>query len=422
MSEDVLDLRRAAQIVWRHIAVVSIVAAFGLAAGVVFALAKPPMRASTALVLLPPAVRGVGAESARYVETQLVVAVSNQVLADAAGKVTPPVPVRTLRSRITVSTPSADIIAFTAQGTTAAQAETAANAMASSYVTHLRSPGAPDALVLQRANFAAGTSLATRMAVDGGLGIVLGAVAGSVFVLAVGRGDRRLRHRDEIADATGVPVLASIPVPHVPDAAGWARLLDDYEPDAVQAWSLRRVLQRLGITDGTRGNGGCLAIVSLSSDHRALALGPQVATFAASLGVPTTLILSQEQGGPATAALRAACSAPQAAHSSRPRPLRVRVEPGESADIPPGTPLNVIVDVVDAQAPRVARAPRGAGATVLGVSAGAATAEELARVVVSIGGRGVAGILLADPDPADETTGLLPQLAQPRHLARPSVQ
>ena len=56
-----------------------------------------------------------------------------------------------------------------------------------------------------------------------------------------------------------------------------------------------------------------------------------------------------------------------------------------------------------------------ATATVLGVSAGAATAEQLARVAASAAadGRDIAGILVADPDPADHTTGRLPQLARP---------
>jgi hypothetical protein len=55
------------------------------------------------------------------------------------------------------------------------------------------------------------------------------------------------------------------------------------------------------------------------------------------------------------------------------------------------------------------------GATVLGVSASAATAEQLARVAMaaSLGGRDVAGILVADPEPTDHTTGVIQQLPQP---------
>jgi hypothetical protein len=72
-----------------------------------------------------------------------------------------------------------------------------------------------------------------------------------------------------------------------------------------------------------------------------------------------------------------------------------------------------VVAVVNGQAPRVANLPR-TGATVLGVSAGAATADQLARVAARLAatGRHIAGILVADPDPSDPTTGRIPQLAR----------
>jgi hypothetical protein len=53
--------------------------------------------------------------------------------------------------------------------------------------------------------------------------------------------------------------------------------------------------------------------------------------------------------------------------------------------------------------------------TVLGVSAGAATAEQLARVAVSAAedGRDIAGVVVANPEPDDATTGQIPQLGRP---------
>jgi hypothetical protein len=52
---------------------------------------------------------------------------------------------------------------------------------------------------------------------------------------------------------------------------------------------------------------------------------------------------------------------------------------------------------------------------VLGVSADAATAEQLARVAASAAadGRHIDGILVADPDSADQTTGRIQPLARP---------
>jgi hypothetical protein len=115
----------------------------------------------------------------------------------------------------------------------------------------------------------------------------------------------------------------------------------------------------------------------------------------------------------ATATLRAACAVPPLAPSRRSRHLQVIVRDHDSAVRPPDTMLTVVVAVIDGQSPQVADTMRTT-ATVLGVSAGAATAEQMARVAASaaVGGRDITGILVADPDPVDPTTGRLPQLAR----------
>jgi hypothetical protein len=83
--------------------------------------------------------------------------------------------------------------------------------------------------------------------------------------------------------------------------------------------------------------------------------------------------------------------------------------------------LTTVVAVVDAQTPRVVDTIRTT-ATVLGVSAGRTTAEQLARVAASLAadGRQIAGILVADPDSADHTTGRVPQLAPSSHRRLPT--
>ena len=53
MSQQALDLRRSIQIVRRHKLLVGIMVALGLLAGGAYAVLKPPMVTSTALVLLP---------------------------------------------------------------------------------------------------------------------------------------------------------------------------------------------------------------------------------------------------------------------------------------------------------------------------------------------------------------------------------
>ena len=80
------------------------------------------------------------------------------------------------------------------------------------------------------------------------IGALVGALIGVIVSLAIGRSDRRLRARDEIANSIGIPVLASVPVGHPSDAAGWTKLMEDYKPTAVHAWQLRTALQQLGMT------------------------------------------------------------------------------------------------------------------------------------------------------------------------------
>jgi len=80
--------------------------------------------------------------------------------------------------------------------------------------------------------------------------------------------------------------------------------------------------------------------------------------------------------------------------------------------------------VVDGAEPQIAQTMRTT-TTVLGVSAGAATADELARVAVNAAGdnRAITGILVADPDSADSTTGRIPHSAvraAPRRIVPPA--
>jgi hypothetical protein len=123
------------------------------------------------------------------------------------------------------------------------------------------------------------------------------------------------------------------------------------------------------------------------------------------------------------AALRAAAS-PSPSPSPSPRRsgrLRVISAEGDDPEQPPDAVLTVVVAVVDGRTPQLGKLIR-TDAMVLGVSAGAATAEQLARMAASAAAddRRVAGILVADPDPADPTTGRLPQLARPAQMNMPT--
>jgi capsular polysaccharide biosynthesis protein len=420
MSEQVLDLRRSVQIVRRHRALVGIAAALGLLLGAAFTLLHPPIFTSKALVVLPPA-------ASRYIGTQVVIADSDPVLAAAGRQVNPPISLPVIRDRVQVISLTSSIISVSARGQTAAQAEETANAVADRYVVYVGSRHIPggqiQASVLEHATDATRASLPAHLLITGGLGALAGLLMGIIAAFAIGRGDRRLWQRDEIAGSIGVSVLASITVGHPSGAAKWKKLIEEYEPGAVDAWRLRQVLQFLRqelIPADGKGGGSSLTLLSLSTDRKALALGPQLAVFTASLGIPTTLIIGPSTGTDTAATLRAACAGSWEP-SSHSRDLQVTVRDRDDTRRLPDAELIVVIEVLDSKTPNAADGIRTA-ATVLGVSAGAATAEQLARAAACLAadGRQIVGILVADSDPADPTTGRLPELARsaPRTRSR----
>jgi capsular polysaccharide biosynthesis protein len=410
-------LSRSVRTVRRHKILIGVVAAVGLLAGAGYGTVKPPLRSSTALVILPA--------SAKSIATQVVIAESDPVLSAALPKVSPPVSLVGLRRDLHVKSVTSYVISITAQGKTAADAEATANAVADSYVAYITPSYSPVghtlARILDPASNATGLGALAGLLIDAILGAVLGAVVGVVVALVKSRNDRRLRERDDIANSIGIPVLASIPVGHPSDAAGWTRLLDDYKPGPVDAWALRTALQQLGLADHTRyhgdGGGFSVAVLSLSSDPNALALGPQLAVAAASQGIDTELAFGPQQDANVTAALRAACATRPPVSSNRPGLLRVTVSNDGGVSRPSDSALIIAVVVVDVQEPKLPEAMRTT-ATVMGVSAAAATAEQLAKVAVEAAadGREISGFLVADPEPTDRTNGRIPRPSQPvRH-------
>lgn len=417
MSEQSTDLRSLFQILRRHRLLVAAALLLGCLAGGAYGVEKPPMLTSSALVVLPNSIRSIG--------TQLVIADSDPVLTGALREIGSAMPLQTLQSRVHVTRlPGSSILSVTAQGTTARQAERTANAVANSYIAYVGSASAPtgqvQARVVEPAASATGTALPIHVAVIALLGALAGALVGAGIALAISRRDRRLRDRDDIADAIGVSVLASIQVGHPSDPGGWTRLLEDYRPRAVDALRLRNALDQLGLANLTHTTGTSVAVLSLSRDRGALALGPQIAAFAAGLGIPTTLVFGPQQDRGTAATLRAACAALQ--KQSRPLGnLWVTVHDQDDTEVLADVGLTVVVSVVDSQSPNAAVTMRTAE-TVLGVSSGAATAEQLARVAASAfaDDRNIAGIFVADPDPADRTTGRLPQVPRPRRRRMPT--
>ena len=283
-----------------------------------------------------------------------------------------------LRSQVQVNSLTSYVISVSAKGKTAADAEATANAVAESYVAYVDSAHNSAVHVLARllepATSATGRKPLEAVLVDASIGGVFGILIGVIAALAINRNDRRLRERDELANSIGIPVLASIPVAHPVDAAGWTKLLEEYDPGALDGWRLRKALQQLwmansSLDNGSDGDSFSLAVFSLSSDPGALALGPQLAIFAASQRIPTTLVIGPQQDANSTATLRTACAAPPPASSKRPKDLLVTVSDDSHVDGLSGGKLTVVVVVVDGKTPQVPDTMRTT-ATVLSSFAG----------------------------------------------------
>jgi capsular polysaccharide biosynthesis protein len=420
MTQQGLNLRRSVQIVRRHRILVIVAAVLGILAGAAYGHLNPPKMTSTALVVLPQPAQssqqnvGTGTGLDPYTATQEVIAGSSMVLTDALPNVRPLVSLVELRKEVQIGSLTDYVISISASAQNAADAEATANAVAKSYISYIGSADSPGgrvpAQLLEPATSAAGLKPLEVLIIDALIGALSGTLLGAIIALTISRRDRRLRERDEIAHSIGVPVLASFPVAHPSDAGGWARLLEGYKPEAMPALQLRNVLHYLGTSavNGDDRDRSSVTILSLSSDSGALALGPQLAVFAAAQGIPTTLVIGPQQDPDATATLRTACATQRSVSAK----LQVAVSDDHN-DPPEDTALTVVVMAVDGQTPRLPEAIRSS-ATLLGVSSGAATAEQLARAAVNADadGREITGILVADPDSADHTTGRIPQLSR----------
>ena len=202
MRQETLGLSRFRQFVL--MGVVGEVAVVGLVAGVVFAVLHPPMLTSTALVVLPQPPQSAEIVTVPsngvpdpYTATQEVIAASNPVLAAALPDARPAMSLAELRGDVQIESLTPYVIAVSAKGRVAADAEATANAVARSYTVYVSSAGSPagrvGAQVLEWATSAMGRTLPASLLVTGGFGALYGAIVGAIGALAFGWADRRFR-------------------------------------------------------------------------------------------------------------------------------------------------------------------------------------------------------------------------------------
>lgn len=294
---------------------------------------------------------------------------------------------------------------------TADDAQPAGGPTAGASVIQQATPGSSRPLALQVALFALGGAAAAFL------------LAALVLVLR-GRREAVLRSRDQIADAVGIPVAASIQSRAPRSVAGWTGLIESYAPDSVERWTLRQLLRL--VTPGTpvslAGEAtdppqpAHVLVLTLSGDLPALAVGPQFASLAASTGTVTQLVTAQHHEF--ANALWAACAS--LPPESQPRPgLWVDNRSG----VRPSVELVVHVAVASRQEPELLPPMADHMVTLLAVTSGTARPDDLARValVADEAGHAIDRIVVVDPDPLDRTTGRLRAPERAQHSQLPSL-
>ena len=233
----------------------------------------------------------------------------------------------------------------------------------------------------------------------GGLG---GLLAGALLALVREGRDHRLRRRDEVAEAVGAPVLASVAVPVRKRVKEYRHLLTRWVPNAVESLAMRQVFTRLGLdTDEPPAN---IVVVTLPDDRAGLGFTVELAAFATTIGTPTALVVATNHH--TAGQLRSASSG----LLRRVRSLLSvhRAIAGiEARDLRPAE-LTVIIVVAD-DGPLVLPTWGRRTHTMLAVSSGFATAEMLASTALTWldAGYPLSGVVVVNPEPSDPTTGRL---------------
>jgi hypothetical protein len=325
--------------------------------------------------------------------------------------------------------------------------------------------------IVQPAAPATGPSKIRRMVTWGVVGGLVAAAGTALVLLIRRRRDPRLRARDDLADAVGSSLLAVVRGHPQGSVAGWLALFETYEAPAEEAWAFRQVLRALAGPPDARDpawsstkraparveHPRSLTVIALSGDQRAVAVGPQLAVFAASLGITTRFVAATRHDS--VASLCAACATDRGlklrgglaidaggtedatlGQDGSPRPTgdgfarpqngrgakeaRLHGARGDYSSVYPPRGmtdtaqyeaqsrsdqqemLTIVFTVADRKEPSLLDVPPTA-ATMLAISPGVGTHEELARLAVAVddAGRRIDGVVVADPDPSDRTTG-----------------
>lgn len=260
-----------------------------------------------------------------------------------------------------------------------------------------------DARVVPDAGSATRRSVVVRAGLAGLAGGLVGLLIGGLVAVNAARRDRTIWSAELLARVLGSPVVAGIGSEPRRSPAGWRRLLNDYDPQPVVLWSVRRALRGLNLDASSgahrssaraRGSDSAPEVVTLlllDSDPHGQSIGPLLAATAASLERQTALLGIGDPGS--ASSLRAGMAVFRRQRGTR-KNLTVLRSLDEAA---PGT-LVLALTVVD---PRrdPPDLPRESAATLLCIGPGAATVDDLSRLALSLdeAGREISGVVIADP-------------------------
>ncbi|MFZ0664732.1 MAG: hypothetical protein WAM97_03190, partial [Acidimicrobiales bacterium] len=212
-------------------------------------------------------------------------------------------------------------------------------------------------IVLQGAKQAQSPS-GLRIPKTAGIGLGIGLLIGMIVAFARGRSDRRVRQRDDIARAAGVPVLASVSAAAVNRSANLLEILEHFDPSIADKASLRRLLDDLEVpkrgsrTDsapmhngsGRVADGVDVQVITVSNDHKAVVATTEIAAFAAKVGLPVALVVGTSTDSTQQLAIACAARDPLDLGAVRPNLITYATAPDAA---PQGVSLTVTLEMVD---------------------------------------------------------------------------
>lgn len=403
MNEQPLDLRAAVSALRRRRFIIALVGGLGLLFGVFSVAVERTPPTAVAEVVLPT--QPGGADAPTYAATQAAVAGSTAVIDSL--KLRDP-----SRVKVAVTPLNDSILKIRAQAPEAKQATDVATAVVNGYAAYAAKHNILNgaALQIEPATIVPPASFISRAVKMGLMGLAAGLLVAAAIVLIRAKRDHRLRRRDQIARAIGVPVLAAVESAQYKTAAQWRGLLEHFEPSASTAWNLRKVLRHL--VPGSLEEDVTVWVAAFAADTAALAVGPQLALAATAFGLPADLDASDQN---ILVPLQAACATlRKPGYEGRvvefgPRnedPWK-RVWDTPDRRVSKGARLEVVLVALERQRPEL---PPFINHLVLAVSAGFPVTDDLAAVALAATEQGakIDGIVLVNPEPGDATIGMIP--------------